>query len=119
MSDPPVYFLDELELRPGMLEPFLASLEADYEPAASERGMRRVHTWVTPPVELAAGRTHLLVIWEVAGAAGFWGSRAGDDPGVLAWWKACEERYLVSRSRRYAASAEDLSALDAASKQFA
>ena len=67
----PIYVLDEIDLRPGMLEPFLETLEADYAPGAAARGMRRLHTWVTPPFELAAGGTQVLIVWQVDGVEGF------------------------------------------------
>ena len=119
MSEVPVYVVDEIELHPGKLEPFLASLAADYEPAAVERGMQRVHTWVTPPLELAEGGTQVLVVWQVAGVPGFWGSRGGADADVLGFWERCDAEYARSRSRRYAADATNLAALDAAGRQYA
>jgi hypothetical protein len=118
MSDAsdPVYVLDELELRPQMLEPFLAALAADYEPSALERGMQRMHTWVTPPFELAEGGTRVLLVWRLEGAGGFWAGRStSSDPAVLEFWERCE-RFIVTRSRRYAAEASALPALAAAGR---
>jgi hypothetical protein len=121
MSDAsdPVYILDEIELRKGMLEPFLEALARDYEPNARQRGMQRLHTWVTPPIELAQGGNRVLIVWQLEGAMGFWGTRSGSgDPAVLDFWKACE-RFIVTRSRRYAAESSALPALSAAGRQNA
>jgi hypothetical protein len=107
-SAAPVYVLDELELRPGMLAAFRAALAREYVPGARARGMQLVHTWVTPPVELAEGGTRVVLVWRLAGPAGFWAMRAQrDEANVAAWWRACE-RFAVSRTRRFAADADML-----------
>ena len=36
-SSDPIYVVDELDLRPGMLDAFLKALEVDYEPGARHR----------------------------------------------------------------------------------
>jgi hypothetical protein len=101
-----VFVLDELELRPGRLEAFRDALRRDYLPGARLRGMELLHTWVTPPVELAAGGTRVVLVWRVEGAAGFWRMRAQrDEAAVAAWWRTCD-RFAVSRTRRFAADAD-------------
>ena len=121
MSDTtdPVYVLDEIELHPGALEPFLSALARDYEPHARARGMERIHTWVTPPIEIEGRGNEVLVVWRLADAEGFWAARSRSaDPEVLEFWKACEG-YIVARTRRYAAESSALPALDAAGRQNA
>jgi hypothetical protein len=108
-----IFVLDELELRPGMLEPFREALARDYLPLAEARGMKLLHTWVSPPVELASGGTRVLIVWRLAGVPGFWRMRAQSDPAALdAWWRSCE-RFAVSRTRRFAADADALGELGA------
>ena len=113
-TEPSIYVLDELDLQPGALEPFLSTFERDYRPAAEARGMQLQHTWVTPPVELADRGSTVLLVWSLDGAAGFWGMRAQNGhPEVAAWWEACRE-VIASRSRRFAAEHSELAALAAA-----
>jgi hypothetical protein len=115
----PVYALDEVELRPGMLAPFRDALAREYQPLAEARGMTLLHTWVTPPIELAAGGTRVVLVWQLAGVEGFWRMRAQSDPGPLdAWWRSCE-RFAVSRTRRFAADADALAGLDALGRRHA
>jgi len=115
----PIYVMDEFDLRPGMLEPFLAALAADYEPGARKRGMHRLHTWVTPPLELVDGGTQVLIVWQLDGVSGFWEMRrANAQPSVAAWWRDCE-RFVSARTRRYAADASALATLEAAGNQHA
>ena len=113
MSDAaaPVFVLDELELRPGMLDAFREALARDYQPLAEAQGMQLLHTWVTPPVELAEGGTRIVLVWQLAGPAGFWSLRAQrDEAAVGAWWRSCE-RFAVARTRRFAAEADALARL--------
>ena len=112
-----IYVLDELELHPGALEDFLASLEADYRPVAEARGMQLRHRWVTPPVELPDRGSTVLLVWALEGVAGFWGMRSQSGrEEVAAWWERCDA--LVSRrSRRFAAESSDLPALAAAGRR--
>lgn len=115
----PITIIDELELRPGMLQPFLEAMHADYRPGAEERGLTLLHTWVTPPVELEEGGTHVLLVWQVDGVPGFWRMRSRSaSPEVAEWWKRCE-RFAVSRSRRFAVEAEALPRLAAAARLHA
>jgi len=113
----PIYVLDEIDLRPGMLDSFLETLEADYAPGAAERGMRRLHTWVTPPFELAAGGTQVLIVWELDDVQSFWGTRSSSADAAT-WWNECE-RLIQSRTRRYAAESSALAAFAAAGRQNA
>ncbi len=115
----PITIIDDLELRPGMLEPFLEAMNADYRPGAEQRGLRLVHTWVTPPAELDGGGTRVLLVWQVDGVPGFWRMRSqSGSPEVARWWQACE-RFTVSRSRRTAVEAEALRRFEAAARLHA
>ncbi len=115
----PITIIDELELRPGMLEPFLEAMNAEYRPGAEQRGLRLLHGWVTPPVELAGAGTRLLLVWQVDGVPGFWRMRSQNAaPEVARWWRGCE-RFVVSRSRRYAVEADALSRFAAAGRLHA
>lgn len=111
----PVYVLDELELRPGALDPFRQAFDTGYRLGAEARGMKLLHTWVTPPVELADGGTRVLLVWQLDGVEGFWSVRTQRDPDVASWWQECE-RFVVSRTRRMAAEADALPRLEAAAR---
>jgi hypothetical protein len=115
----PVFVLDELELRPDMLALFRDALAREYRPLAEARGLKLLHTWVTPPIELAAGGTRVVLVWQLEGVEGFWRMRAQSDPAPLdAWWRSCE-RFAVSRTRRFAAEADALSGLAALGRRHA
>ncbi|HKK52343.1 MAG TPA: hypothetical protein VKA74_12180 [Myxococcota bacterium] len=104
----PIVMLDELEVRPGMLDPFLDALESDYRPGAEGRGLRLRHVWVTPPLESAAVSTQVVLVWELAGVPGFWRMRSANASSEVAdWWRSCE-RFVSARTRRYAVEAADL-----------
>lgn len=113
MPAEPIYVLDELELRPGMLAPFREALEAQYLPGAQERGMRLLHVLVTPPVELATGSTSVVLVWQLAGVSGFWALRSQNGgPEIAEWWRDCEQ-FVLSRSRRFAVEADAMPRLEA------
>ncbi len=116
MSGDSVYILDELELRPGMLASFRKEFEAQYAPGAQQRGMRLLHTWVTPPVELETGGTKVVLVWQLDGVPGFWTMRSQNSaPETAAWWQNCE-RFVVSRTRRYAVEADAMPRLEASAR---
>ena len=116
MSDDSVFILDELELRPGMLAPFRKAFLAQYAPGARQRGMRLLHTWVTPPVELETGGTKVVLVWQLDGVSGFWTMRSQNGgPETAAWWQNCEQ-FVVSRTRRYAVEADALPRLESAAR---
>ena len=102
-----IYVVDELTLRPGMLEPFKRALAARYRPGAEARGLKLIHTWLTPPLELEEGSNQLILVWTLDGPEGFWGMRArsGSDPDLVAWWRETD-RYLTGRRRRYLTETE-------------
>ena len=111
-----IFVLDELVLRPGMLAPFRAALESQYMPGAQQRGMRLLHTWVTPPVELEMDGTQVVLVWQLDGVAGFWTMRSqSNSPEIAEWWRSCEP-FVVSRTRRFAVEANALPRLEAAAR---
>ena len=76
----PVYFVDELHLKPGCLDGFLAAMRDRYLPGATARGQRLLHTLVTPPTATGAASglvpQNVILIWQLGGVAGFWGVRS-------------------------------------------
>lgn len=107
-GDAPIIVLDELQLKPGMLEAFLEALESRYRPGAEARGQRLLHSWVTPPSETAGVGLSVLLVWELAGVPGFWQMRSQNaTPEVQAWWADCEA-FIESRTRRFAVGADAL-----------
>ena len=109
----PIYVLDELHLKPGMLDAFLASMRANYLPGAEARGQVLVHTWVTPPTSTDGIPMSVLLVWRLEGVAGFWRMRSQNaTPDVVQWWKDCEA-FVDSRSRRFAASPSSIPAFEA------
>jgi len=104
----PIIVLDELHLKPGMLETFLAALESSYRPGAEARGQKLRHTWITPPTETAGVGLSVLLVWELAGVPGFWQMRSQNaTPEVSAFWSDCEA-LIESRTRRFAVGANAL-----------
>ena len=107
-----IYVLDEIVLKPGMLQRYRQKLELRYLPGARRRGLQLLHSWVHPPVELQGESNRLLLLWRLDGPEAFWRMRAqvGSDPEAAAWW-AESEPYTLARSRRFMLEAEDLAAL--------
>lgn len=109
MPERPLTVLDELEIMPGQLDDFLAAMRADYQPGAEARGMTLEHVWITPPFERPEGGTTVILVWHLAGAAGFWAMRSQSSTDeVASWWRRCNA-FIVSRTRRIAAEWDDLS----------
>ena len=118
-STEPITILDELELRPGRLDDFLRAMDSRYRPGAEARGLRLIHTWVTPPVEVDGVPTTVVLVWQIDGVAGFWGMRSQNgSPEVAAWWRDCEQ-FVVSRTRRYAVEAAAMPGFAAAARLHA
>jgi len=100
----PVFVLDELRLKPGMLTPFLEAMESRYRPEAEARGQTLIHTWVTPPISTEGIAISVLLVWQLEGVPGFWRMRSQNSTAeVAAWWSDCE-MFIESRTRRFAAS---------------
>ena len=113
----PVYIIDELRLKPGCLEAFLAAMRDRYLPGATGRGQRLLHTLVTPPTSTGAGSglvpQSVILIWHLGGVAGFWGVRSQNATAEVAeWWVECEA-FMESRTRRVAAESDSIAGLDA------
>ena len=108
-----VFIVDELHLKTGCLEPFLAALHERYVPGAAARGQLLVHTLVTPPTVTEGLPQSVLLLWHLEGVAGFWEMRSQNaTPEVAAWWADCEA-FIESRTRRYAAAPEAIPGFDA------
>ena len=107
-----VQIIDALVALPGQGKGLLAAYRADYAPGARARGMVLERVLVSPPLWMDDQPNTLTIIWNVEGAAGWWGMRlaAGADPGATAFWQATADR-LVSRARRVAAAPGDVETL--------
>ena len=109
----PIYVLDELQVRPGKLEAFLASMRADYLPGAEARGQRLIHTWVTPPTGIEGVPKTVILVWRLDGVPGFWQMRSQNaSPEIAQWWSE-SETFIERRTRRFAAASDSLADLDA------
>lgn len=109
----PIYLIDELVLRPGRLDDFLAAFHARYVPGATERGQRLLHVLVTPPTAHADLGQSVLILWQLDGLPGFWGMRSTNaTPEVAAWWAECAG-WVETRTRRFAAAPEAVARFDA------
>jgi hypothetical protein len=103
MSEPEhnetIYILDEVTVKPGRAEEFLAAYMEKYAPKARARGMTLVHRWMTPPLWLKEQSNTLYIIWTVQGAKAWWqmsflGRR---DPAVFGWWEEAEAMIVTRR----------------------
>ena len=109
----PIFVLDEFQLKPGMLEPFLEAMESRYRPDAEARGQTLVHTWVTPPTTTDGVKHVVLLVWRLEGVPGFWRMRSQNSTDeIAAWWSDCEA-LIESRTRRIAASPSALPCFEA------
>ncbi len=101
-----IYMIDEIELHPDRLEPFLEAFRARYLPIAEQRGMQLLHTWVTPPEGPPDLGETVLLVWGLAGIPGFWQMRSQTGlPGIAEWWSECDT-FCVRRTRRFAVTPE-------------
>lgn len=96
-----IHVLDGLVVRPGALADVRRRLDDEYAPLLAGIGMRRVHTWIAPAVELVDRPTELLVLWEVEGVDAYWAAKraAAADPAVARFW-AVLDPLLTGRTRR-------------------
>ena len=102
-QDDAVFILDRIRIRPGEVETYQRGLREQYVPAARERGMELVGSWLTPPVEVEQGN-ELVLLWSLADAEGFWAMRRHSDEAA-SFWKDMEAATL-SRERVFMASVE-------------
>ena len=108
-----IFVVDELHLKSGCLDAFLAALHERYVPGAAARGQRLVQTIVTPPTATEGLAQSVLLIWRLEDVAGFWEMRSQNaTPEVAAWWADCDA-FIESRTRRYAAAPEAIPGFDA------
>jgi len=117
--DDTIYVIDELEIREGMTDEFLAAFRERYLPEAKARGMELQHTWVTPPEGPPGATSTVLLVWGVEGVPGFWHMRRqSGSPGIAAWWDECG-RYCVRRRRRFAVDPDARARFSAAGRVHA
>ncbi len=115
----PVYVIDELELREGGRNGFLEALERDYRPGAEARGQHLVHTWITPPIDSKGVPVRVMLVWRLDGIQGFWTMRSQNSgENVVAFWRDVE-RFVASRTRRYAASPKSVARFEAIGRMHA
>ena len=101
-----ILILDEIVVKPGLVQDYRRAYRARYVPAAERRGMTLAGAWQSP-----AGRdyddlpTTLYYLWSVADVAGWWAMRLsrtsdGTDERFekLAWWEE-SDRMTLGRKR--------------------
>ena len=93
-----IYILDQVTVKPGRAQDFLADYMERYAPAARARGMTLVHRWVTPPMWLREQSNTLHIIWTVQGAPAWWSmSHQGRrNPAVRGFWESVEPLQCLS-----------------------
>lgn len=98
----PIFILDQITLRPGKLGEFREKLAREYLPAARDRGLRLVDSWLTPPLEMHDAGNDLVLLWSLADIGAFWEMRRlqGEDPEGAHWWEGTGE-WVASRSRQF------------------
>ncbi len=102
-----VFVVDSITVKPGQARNVLDAYLSDYLPHAAERGMKLLHSWVSPPMALHGSHSNTLTfIWSVAGTQGWWQMRltATYDPSVDAFWAALAP-LITERSRTFHAEA--------------
>lgn len=114
-----IHLIDEIELRPDVMDEFLEAFRARYLPGAKHRGMELVHTWITPPELPPEKGETVLFVWALEGIPGFWRMRSQSSaPEIADWWRECE-RYCVRRTRRFAVTPESRAGFAAAGRVHA
>lgn len=117
--DETIYLIDELEIRDGMTDAFLSAFREAYLPAAKQRGMELLHTWLTPPEGPPGANASILLVWGLEGIPGFWRMRSQNgSPEIAEWWSECEQ-YCVRRTRRFAVAPESAAMFSAAGRVHA
>jgi len=95
-----IYVLEEITIKPGRLDEYLAAFNEEYVPNADARGMKLVGSWVTPPFELKDEGNQLVAMFAIEDG-GFWSVRSHSrEPEVLAWWEKAREMQ-VTRTRKF------------------
>jgi L-rhamnose mutarotase len=103
-----VHVMDGLQVRPGRMDEVRRRVDADYEPLAHAAGMRRIHTWISPAVELDDQPTELFIVWEVDDVDGYWQAKRASaaDERMSAFWEGLAP-LLAGRTRRIMADPAD------------
>lgn len=94
-----VTIFDDIVLPADAIDDWFARWQADYVPAATERGLHLVGAWrgFTEDPENVA----VVIQWTLPTVSAFFGSRGkgGADPAVAAFW-AATDRVAIRRQRR-------------------
>ena len=95
-----VYVVDEVAVKPGMIEAYRDAYMRRYAPGARSRGMTLEQVRITPSVILKDAPNTIRFVWSVAGIGAWWQMRfvSGREPEVAQWWKDAEAM-TVSRRR--------------------
>jgi hypothetical protein len=103
-----IHVLDTLTVRPGVLVDVKQRVHEVYEPLVASMGMRLVHVWMAPAVELRDRPTELVVLWELDDVPAFWRMRvaAARDPRAAGFWASLEPM-LADRTRRLMCDPDD------------
>ena len=111
MSEP-ILVVDEITVKPGGGEAFLAAYLREYAPLAEANGLTLLHRWVDPPVWLDHRPNRLLLVWRAEGPRGLWAAKraAREDPRIAAWWARADD-LVEHRRRSVVAEAESLAGL--------
>lgn len=112
MSEPTVYIIDRVVLRPGCAQDFISAYVEEYVPRSRQRGLELDRLLVSPPVWIADESNVVTAVWAVAGPAGWWKAAIGAryDPESAEWW-ARMEPLILERTRSSAAETADVEAL--------
>lgn len=93
-----IHILDDIQLPGTHLPEVLHWLEHDYLPHCAARGVQLQQRWISPPVPVEGVPSHLWLLWQVADVASYYGMRARQDAGVVAFWQRVD-RVCVQRAR--------------------
>jgi hypothetical protein len=96
-----IHVLDVLAVSPGRLDDVRHRIDGEYRLPMVELGMRLVHTWIAPAVELQDQPTELVLLWELDDVAAYWRMRttAARSGPIMAFWAAITPM-LARRERK-------------------
>lgn len=109
MTEPTIFLIDRVELRPGHAREFIAAYRDDYVPHAQARGLVLDRFLVSPPVWIDGEPNTFTAIWTAAGPSGWWKAAvdARYDPESTDWWVRMAP-HILDRSRSSATDVADV-----------
>lgn len=109
----PIWIIDDVVVRPGQGQAFLATYLKDYAPGAASRGLTLVHQMVEPAMWLDDEPNRILFIWSAPDAGAIWVSKhvARGTADVTTFWEVTAPPFIISRERSITAEASQLEAL--------